>query len=51
MFWISTNHRKYEIAENALEYFDFPTVGNNIYSIMTAIGHLLTERNRRRRGR
>jgi hypothetical protein len=41
--------KKYEIVENAQEYFDFLTVGKNIYIIMTAISHLVTERNRRRR--
>ena len=41
--------KKYEIVENAQEYFDFHTVRKNIYSIMAAISHLVTERNRRRR--
>jgi hypothetical protein len=37
----------YGISDNANEYFDCPTVGENIYRSRTAINQPLTGRNRR----
>jgi len=45
-FWLS--YLTCRISDNAKEYFDCPTVGENVYRCRTAINRPLIGRNRRR---